>query len=69
MLAGKLAWKPNEGENKRLVDALKMMGMNVDNDCSDFERAPWRMPAEPGSLILTEKGYDKLRSAILAALR
>jgi len=68
-LAAELAWKADEDDNRRLSEALKIMGLNVDNDCSDFETAPWRMPAKSGSLVLTERGYDKLRSAILAALR
>jgi len=67
-LGTEIAWKSNEEDNERLTEALKIMGLNVDNDCFDFETAPWNLPAEPGSLILTERGYDRLRSAILAAL-
>ena len=67
-LSGELAWKEDDSENRRLVEALKILGLNVDNDCSDFEISPWRVAAGSGSLILTERGYDKLRSAILAAL-
>jgi len=67
-LGTEIAWKSDEGDNERLTEALKTMGLNVDNDCSDFETAPWNLPAESGSLILTERGYDRLRAAILAAL-
>jgi hypothetical protein len=44
------------------------MKMDLVTDCFDFEISPRSMSPDSTSLVLTEKGYDKLRSAILAAL-